>query len=67
MIELACVACVKTMMRLCEERSIVFLPGVSLSACMMQAQPELAQWSESHPDLRVTRCCHGPGDKAIHA
>jgi hypothetical protein len=68
MIELAFVACVKTMMHICEERSIAYLPDVSLMSCMMQAQPELARWSEAHPELQVTRWrCHHSDDRSIEA
>jgi hypothetical protein len=55
MIELAFVACLKTMMHLCEERTIAYLPDVSLMSCMIQAQPQLAAWSLMHPDLQITR------------
>ena len=50
MIELAFVVCMKTMMHLCEERSIAYLPDVSLMGCMMQAQPQLAEWAATHPE-----------------
>jgi hypothetical protein len=55
LIELVFVACLRTTPELCEERSIAYLPDMSLMTCMMQAQPELAQWSEAHPEHRVAR------------
>ena len=55
MIELVFVVCLRATPEFCEERSIAYLPEVSLMACMMQAQPHLAQWSETHPDLEIAR------------
>lgn len=55
MIELAFVVCLKAQLHLCEERSFAYLPDMTLFSCMMQAQPQLAAWSESNPHLTVTR------------
>jgi len=55
MIELSFIVCLKTMMHLCDERSIYYLPDVGLLACMMQAQPQLAEWTAAHPELQVIR------------
>jgi hypothetical protein len=68
MIELAFVACMKAMMHLCEERSIAYLPDVSLRGCMAQAQPQLAEWAAAHPDLQVTRwTCQRSGAHGMKA
>jgi hypothetical protein len=32
-----------------------YLPETTLMGCMLQAQPQLAQWSEQHPNLTVSR------------
>jgi hypothetical protein len=42
----------------CMEKHFLFEAHGSLSACMMQAQPYLAQWSGDHPGFRVAswRC-----------
>jgi hypothetical protein len=55
MIELVFVVCLRTMPHLCEERSLAYVEDVSLMSCMMQAQPHLAQWSATNPNLQVTR------------
>jgi hypothetical protein len=55
MIELLFVACLKTMPDQCEERSFAYLPEMSLHSCMVQAQPQLAQWAETHPALTISR------------
>lgn len=55
MIELVFVVCLRTMPHLCEERSLAYVEDVSLMSCMMQAQPQLAQWSQTHPNFQVTR------------
>jgi hypothetical protein len=55
MIELVFVVCLRATPLECEERSIAYLPEVSLMTCMMQAQPQLAQWSAQHPALQIAR------------
>lgn len=68
MIELAFVVCLKTMMHLCEERSIAYLPEISLMGCMIGAQPQLAEWSLTHPELRITRwACQVQGSRGVKA
>ena len=62
MIELVFVACLRSSPDLCEERSIAYLPDVSVMSCMMQAQPQLAQWSETHPDHHISRWSCVPSD-----
>ena len=39
----------------CHEARLQFAEPVSLMACMMQAQPYLAQWVGEHPNVRVAR------------
>ncbi len=55
MLELAFVVCLKATPDFCEERRLAYLPEIGLMACMMQAQPHLAEWLEAHPDVTVTR------------
>ena len=55
MIELLFVVCLRADPVLCEERSIAYLPDVSLMSCMMTAPPQLALWSEQHPQHHVAR------------
>jgi hypothetical protein len=54
-IELVFVVCLRNMPDLCEQRSLSYLEDISLMTCMMQAQPQLAQWSASNPNLEITR------------
>ena len=68
MIELAFVVCLRTMPDLCEQRSIAYLPDVGLMGCMMQAQPQLAQWSETHPNHTIARwTCQTTDTREIRA
>ena len=68
MIELSFIVCLKTMMHLCDERSIYYLPDVGLLACMMQAQPQLAEWTAAHPELQVIRwTCQKSGARGLRA
>ena len=52
MIELLFVACMATAPEECRERSLVF-SNVTPMQCLMGAQPELAKWSASHPNLEI--------------
>ncbi|MBA3325981.1 MAG: hypothetical protein H0T41_12200 [Rhodobacteraceae bacterium] len=55
MIELFFIACLQTAPTACEERSIGYIENVSMMECLAQAQPQLAAWTEAHPNLRVAR------------
>jgi hypothetical protein len=55
MMELLLVVCLQVAPDRCEERSIGLYTDMTAMACMMQAQPQIAVWSESHPELRVAR------------
>ena len=37
------------------QRSIGLYPEMSAMPCLMQAQPQIAAWAETHPGLRVAR------------
>lgn len=52
MIELLFVACLTTSPGDCHEEVMVFFE-VSPMACMMGAQPQLAKWTNDHPDYQV--------------
>jgi hypothetical protein len=48
----------------CHEYHLMFQGGGSLRACVMQAQPYLAQWMGEHPNLRIARWhCARPGQE----
>jgi hypothetical protein len=55
MIELVFLACLRHAPGFCEERSIIYHRDIGLMACMMQAQPQLAEWVEAHPSLTIAR------------
>ena len=55
MMELLLVVCLHVSPDRCEERSIGLYPQMSAMACLQQAQPQIAAWSETHPGLRVAR------------
>lgn len=54
MIELLFVACLSTASDECIEESLVYVE-MSPMACMMAAQPELAKWTEAHPNYRIAK------------
>jgi hypothetical protein len=57
MIELLFVACLASAPEDCRERSLVF-SDITPMQCLMGAQPELAKWTASHPqmEIRSWRC-----------
>ena len=55
MMELLLIVCLQVSPDRCEERSIGLYPEMTAMACLMQAQPQIAVWSETHPGLRVAR------------
>lgn len=59
MIELFFVTCLVATPQQCEERSLTFIPETGAVAgimgCMMTAQAQLAQWSETYPGHRIER------------
>ena len=68
MIELAFVVCLRATPDICAERAIAYPPEVGLLSCMMQAQPQLARWQESHPNLRIARwSCVWADERSIKA
>lgn len=54
MIELFFVACLAGKTPDCQERSLLYV-DMPMTTCMLQAQGELAQWSESYPQWTVRR------------
>jgi hypothetical protein len=55
MIELLFIACLSHAPDACEERRISYVAEIGLMTCMMQAQPQLAQWVERYPTMRIAR------------
>jgi hypothetical protein len=54
MIELYFIACLLRDIEHCEEHSLIYAE-TSLMTCMMQAQPQLAMWSEMHGGWHIER------------
>jgi hypothetical protein len=55
MMELILVVCLQVAPDQCEERSIGLYPDMTAFTCVMQGQPQIAAWAETHPELRVAR------------
>lgn len=49
MIELAFMVCLRAEPTTCENRAMQFA-DMSMTACVMGAQPQLALWQSDHPD-----------------
>jgi hypothetical protein len=39
----------------CRDYKITLTPGMTLTQCLMNAPPHIAQWSEEHPGWHVER------------
>ncbi|OWU78261.1 hypothetical protein ATO1_13925 [Phaeobacter sp. 22II1-1F12B] len=52
MIELIFVACLSASPAECESRSMLYT-DISTMTCVMRAQPELAKWTEAHPNWQI--------------
>ncbi len=60
MIELVFLACLAAAPEDCEDRTLQFV-DMSMMACVMSAQPLLAQWVNEHPGWVVRRwTCQAP-------
>ena len=67
MIELIFTACLASQPNVCDERSISFI-DTTRSTCMMHAQPQLAQWINTHPDWTIARwTCQTGIERGIRA
>ena len=53
MIALVFVACMQTQPNVCQEQNLLFAEAMSPMTCLMQAQPRLAEWANTHPGWRV--------------
>ncbi len=66
MIELAFVVCLSASSTTCESRAMQF-SDISVRACTMGAQPQLAQWVNEHPGWQVRRWTCQPFDASLDA
>ena len=55
MMELVLIVCLQATPDSCEERSIGLYPEMNAMACVMQGQPQIAAWTETHPGHRIAR------------
>jgi len=53
MIELLFVACLVGAPDECENKTLQFAENITPMACLMGAQPQLAQWTSQHPKWRI--------------
>jgi hypothetical protein len=64
MVDLVVIVCALTNPGACQERHLLFQSSGSLRACMVQAEPWLAQWAGEHPSLRIAKWhCAWPGSE----
>ncbi|HVZ05243.1 hypothetical protein [Hyphomicrobium sp.] len=66
MIEIAAAACLISAPERCRDVSLVFdADSISVSACIMNGQIQLAQWTVAHPNWRITHfTCRQAGSVA---
>lgn len=56
MLEILVVACLINSPEKCKDVSLSFSgDSVTPMQCLMQAQPEIAKWTEGHPNWKITR------------
>ncbi len=54
MVELVFAACLAAQMERCQTQSLLF-QDISMMTCMVQAQAQLADWSEGHTGWRIKK------------
>ena len=68
MMELVLVVCLQAAPERCEERSIGLYPDMTAMAFVMQGQPHIAGWIETHPGVEVQRwTCRGIRNREMKA
>lgn len=55
MIEIVLSACFLQSPFNCQERTIPLAEGVSQFQCLLFSQPILAEWQQSHPNVRIEK------------
>ena len=55
MLRLVFIVCMIDAPDTCEQREMLIYESMPVSACVMGAMPELAVWTETHPDWRIAR------------
>lgn len=66
MIELVFMACLSATPQICEERAMPIAEVANPAACLVSAQPRLAEWVEGHPKWRITRWkCRSTTGRAV--
>ena len=68
MMELVLIVCLQVAPDRCEERSIGLYPDMTAMTCVMQGQPQIAGWIETHHEVRVARwSCRGTRNREMKA
>lgn len=67
LVELVLTVCLVSNAAQCREEHLYFENHGSLRQCMFLAQPEIAKWAGTHPNLRVTRwhCAYPEKTKSL--
>lgn len=55
MVDLILTVCALAHPGVCHDQHLLFQSHGSLRACMMQAEPYMAQWASEHPNVRIVR------------
>jgi hypothetical protein len=67
LMELILTVCSLTQPQSCEERHLSFVREGTLTQCVMQAPPAIAEWAYNHPSRRVVKWrCGYPGTDESH-
>lgn len=68
MYELFFIACLIGEPNRCEEKALQYVEIPSAMACMIGAQPQLAEWVERHPKWRIAKwSCRSFGAREYRA
>jgi hypothetical protein len=60
-LEILMTVCAIANANLCEDRRIIVDPDMSISRCVMTAQPTMAQWASENPGWTIIRWHCGYG------
>jgi hypothetical protein len=55
MLRLVFTICMIDAPAICEQREMLVYEAMSVTSCAMGAMPELAVWSQTHPNWRIAR------------
>lgn len=67
MIALVFVACLQSSPTVCQEQNVLFTDQMTPMGCLMNAQPEMAKWKNTHPKWRISSFRCGRADRMAKA